>query len=205
MDYIQDKLKVLMNEENYINEHLMTLAKYAQQSESVLELGVRGCISSWAFLFGLLKNNKSTKRLLMNDITPCPVHEVVYLGKMLNVDVGFMWCNDLELSLPDRSVDLVFIDTWHVYGQLKRELAKFSKVANKFIAMHDTTVDEYEGETIRCKMDAEQQSRESGIPVEEINKGLRPAVDEFLRENSNWVLEERFTNCNGLTVLKRID
>jgi len=26
--------------------------------------------------------------------------------------------------------DLTFIHTWHVYGQLKRELEKFSKVIN---------------------------------------------------------------------------
>lgn len=38
--------------------------------------------------------------------------------------------------------------------------------------MHDTTVDEIYGETIRCYMNAEEQSIESGIPVEEINKGL---------------------------------
>ena len=86
--------------------------------------------------------------------------------------------NDLELDITD-NVDLTFIDTWHVYGQLKRELNKFSKITNKYIIMHDTTVDEIYGETIRMGWNAEEQSIESGIPVEEINKGLWPAIEDF--------------------------
>ena len=102
--------------------------------------------------------------------------------------------------------DLTFIDTWHVYGQLKRELEKFSKVTNKYIIMHDTTIDEIDGETIRRDdMNAEEQTLESGIPLNEINKGLKPAIDEFLENNSNWKIKEVFTNNNGLTVLEKVN
>ena len=97
------------------------------------------------------------------------------------------------------------IDTWHVYGQLKREMEKFNIITNKYIIMHDTTVDEWQGETIRNGWDASQQSLETSIPVEEINKGLWPAIEEFLQNNPNWVLHERYTNNNGLTILKKID
>jgi hypothetical protein len=69
--------------------------------------------------------------------------------------------------------------------------------------MHDTTVDELYGETIRLNMNSGQQSLESGFPLEEINKGLWPAVEEFLKSNPNWVLHERYINNNGLTILKR--
>ena len=44
-----------------INQHLPTLAKYAADCESVIELGVRSCISSWAFCYGLVNNGKQTK------------------------------------------------------------------------------------------------------------------------------------------------
>ena len=44
-----------------INEHLPTLYKYAQECESVIELGVRGVISSYALVYGLVSNNKSKK------------------------------------------------------------------------------------------------------------------------------------------------
>ena len=101
----------------------------------------------------------------------------------------------------DSNYDLTFIDTWHIYGQLKRELDKFSKITNKYIIMHDTTVDEIYGETIRCCFNAHEQSIQSGFPIEEINKGLWPAMEEFLAANSNWYLKERFLNKNGLTIL----
>jgi len=53
-------------------------------------------------------------------------------------------------SSPSRHIDtLVFIDTWHVYGQLKRELAKYAPLTKKYILMHDTTVDEWVGESVR--------------------------------------------------------
>jgi hypothetical protein len=76
-------------------------------------------------------------------------------------------------------------------------------MVNKYIILHDTTVDEWYGETIRMGMNAEQQSRETGIPVEEINKGLWPAVEEFLLAHPEWFIERRDTNCNGLTILAR--
>jgi len=69
--------------------------------------------------------------------------------------------------------------------------------------MHDTEVDEIYGETIRGNLDAYKQSQETGFPIEEINCGLQKAIDEFLKENSDWTIFEKFNNNNGLTVLKK--
>ena len=109
-----------------------------------------------------------------------------------------------DLDCPLVNTDLLFIDTWHIYGHLKRELARWNESVNKFIILHDTTVDEWIGETVRVGWDALKQSRESGIPVEEIRKGLWPAVEEFLATNPEWKIELRLTNNNGLTVLSRV-
>jgi hypothetical protein len=35
----------------------------------------------------------------------------------------------------NEAVDMVFIDTFHVYGQLKRELEKFSKLAKYYFIL----------------------------------------------------------------------
>jgi len=185
-------------------EHLPTLCAYANECDSVFETGVRGCVSSWAFLYGLLHNNSSPNKkvLFLNDITTCDIADLLLVSQQFEISVHYEWKNNLLLDV-DQNYDITFIDTWHVYGQLKRELDKFSKTTNKYIIMHDTTVDEIYGETIRCGWNAEQQSRESGFPVEEINKGLWPAVEEFLQNNSDWYLKERFTNNNGLTILAR--
>jgi hypothetical protein len=69
--------------------------------------------------------------------------------------------------------------------------------------MHDTECDEIYGETIRNNWDANKQSLETNIPVEEINKGLGPAIIEFLVNNRDWYLKEKFTNNNGLTILAK--
>lgn len=203
LNLIKLKYEHLRNTPSDINEHLQTLHDLATECESVLELGVRGVVSSWSLVYGLLNNNKEKKYILLNDLNSCDISELLKAVDGLDIEVEYQWMNDLELEL-DRNVDLVFIDTWHVYGQLKRELDKFSKVSNKYIVMHDTTVDEIFGETIRMCLNAEAQSRETGIPIEEINKGLWPAVEEFLSENANWHIKKRYTNNNGLTILERV-
>ena len=69
--------------------------------------------------------------------------------------------------------------------------------------MHDTTIDEIYGETLRVGWDAVKQSEESGFPIEEIKKGLWPAITDFLLSNPEWYIKERFTNNHGLTILAR--
>lgn len=204
METIKEKYVYLCNDSSDINEHLPTLYNYASKCESIIELGVRGCISSWAFVYGLLNNNSIHKKILLNDINACDINNILDSTKNLDIDVNYQWINDLDLVITE-NVDMTFIDTWHVYAQLKRELDKFSLITNKYIIMHDTTIDEFEGETIRSKWNAEHQSRSTGFPVEEINTGLGKAIDDFLISNPNWKLLEKFTNNNGLTVLERIN
>jgi hypothetical protein len=90
-----------------------------------------------------------------------------------------------------------------VYGHLKRELARWCNYANKYRVLHDTTVDEVFGETLRERLDGPAQSAATGIPLDEIHRGIWPAVTEFLDEHSEWMLYKRFVHNNGLTILKR--
>jgi hypothetical protein len=202
MQKIEEKYNSLCHSPSDINEHLPVLFKYAKECESVIECGVRGCVSSWAFLFGLLNNNKQNRKLLLNDKVECNINELLTETKELPIEINYEWKNNLDLILPN-NYDLVFIDTWHIYGHLKRELNKFSPITNKYIIMHDTTIDEIDGETIRCGWDATQQSLETGYTVEEIRTGLGKAITEFLENNNEWELLEKLTNNNGLTVLHR--
>ena len=205
MDNFKNSFENLCNSPSDINEHLQTLYNYASECESILELGIRGVISSWALAYGLLNNNKSIKYLFMNDLNECDIKDIYDESKNTDLKIDFEWKNDLNLTFVS-NFDLVFIDTWHVYGQLKRELNKFGPITNKYIIMHDTTIDEWEGETVRSwrTMNAETQSEETGIPIDEINKGLWPAITEYLEENPKWKLKEKFTHNNGLTILEKI-
>jgi len=213
MDVLIKKFRTMCNTASDINEHLPTLFRYAKQCNSAIELGVRGCVSSWAISAGLLENkNGVKKRIFMNDSRECQIGELVDILEPLGIDVKYEWQNDLEIVFgADEKYDMVFIDTWHVYGQIKRELEKFSAVATKYIIMHDTTVDEVDGETLReygynyqqAFGRATELAAETGIPRDEIMKGMWFGIQEFLANHPEWFIKDRFFNNNGLMVLAR--
>ena len=80
MNTVIDKYNQLSSSPSDINEHLPTICKYASECESVMELGVRGCVSSWALVKGLMENNKSKKQILLNDITSCDINKLLNVG-----------------------------------------------------------------------------------------------------------------------------
>jgi hypothetical protein len=184
-----------------INEHLPVLREYATKCNSVVECGVRDIVSSYAFAMGL-KETPNNYYVLVDPYKSGQIDDFLKLCKSNKVNASFIEQSDL--TCPIINTDLLFIDTWHVYGQLKRELARWNGSVNKYIIMHDTSVDELHGETIRLGLNAVEQSKKYGIPVDEINKGIWFAVEEFLQQNKNWVIEKRFVNNNGLTILKRV-
>jgi hypothetical protein len=215
MYLLEAKYITLCNTSSDINEHLPTLKAYAQECSSVFETGVRGVISSYALLYGLVKNKNITDKVIfLNDIDDCNIDEFKKLAETNYVSVKYQWINNLELEfLPNETFDLTFIDTWHVYGQLKRELEKFSKITNNYIIMHDTEIDGIEGETKRLygmyndlyvSNNLDGLVNRTKIPKHEILKGIIPAIDEFLSANTNWIMEKQYKNNNGLTILKRI-
>ena len=188
------------NEYSDINEHLPTLRKYTLECSHVTECGVRGACSSYAFADGL--RNRSGTKLVQYDIqyNPC-MGDFVAIAESEGLNVALNIVSDIKCNREQ--TDLLFIDTWHVYGHLKKEFEYWHSYVNKYIILHDTTVDEFIGESVRCKMDINAQSVESGISIPDIQKGLWPAIEEFLVEHPEWSLHERFSNNNGLTVLKR--
>jgi hypothetical protein len=196
MESIQKRFADLCKRASDINEHLPTLYEYGKECAHITECGVRGAVSTWAFLAA-----KPTRLVSIDPVRTANIDAVETESKRNYIAYTFIKDSDLKCAME--STELLFIDTWHVYGQLKRELARWHSNVSKYIILHDTTVDGILGETIRSKLDAKKQSRESGIPEHEILKGLWPAVEEFLAEHSEWTLDKRYTNNNGLTILKR--
>ena len=211
MALLETKYIELCNNPCDINEHLPTLKAYAQECSSVFETGVRGVVSSYALLYGLVENkNRTDKVIFLNDIEHCDIADFKKIAESNSVSVKYEWINNLDLVFSNNeNYDLTFIDTFHVYPQLIRELNKFSQVTNKYIIMHDTTVDEFEGELIRnCggynSNRIDETSKNTGFSPEDLCKGLRPAIEEFLINNKNWQIKEVFTNNNGLTILEKL-
>jgi hypothetical protein len=145
-----------------INEHLPTLYSYAKKSTHVVEAGVRECVSTFAFLLGLLDGsiedinaNPGTERhdalrqLKMSclDLYRSKNFDTVKIYEKLGPTINMVVGNCIKYH--GVSSTMTFIDTWHVYPQLRDELAHFSKITEKYIILHDTTVDGQRGETIR--------------------------------------------------------
>jgi cephalosporin hydroxylase len=193
-----------------INEHLPTLCRYAAKCEVIAELGVRGIVSTWAFLQGLTENNSDKKELLCVDIEKIDMTETIAIAEEASIDLTFFNENSATVEFG-KNVDLLFIDTWHIYGHMKRELNFHHARVNKYIIMHDTTVDAVQGSTLRCgpwepgglKVMLERELAMSGYPVEEICNGVWPAIEEFLAEHPEWKILEKMENNNGLTVLHK--
>lgn len=182
-----------------INEHLDVLRNAAACVDTVVEMGVRSGVSSVGFAAGLY--DVPGKWIHGVDLEPKPkIYED--LQSSFGLDVRFTQGN--VLSIAPIPCDLLFIDTFHVYGQLKRELAHHADSTLHAIVLHDTTVDAEAGEAIRNGWNADELAAKTGMKVAEITKGLWPAVVEFLEaQKDTWRLCRRYVNNNGLTVLVR--
>ena len=194
MDEIRANYQRFSAQPSDINEHLSTLREYSSSCEDICEMSYQDLPTpaTWAFL------SSPHKKIF------CVTNKALDKEKLVDLGVDATTCDSVEFSL-EKEVDLLFIDTWHVYAHLKRELAKHAPRVKKYIIMHDTTVDALHGESVRCSLDVDEQSLQSGYPSEEISKGLQPAIDEFLEDNSQWVVDRVWKNNNGLTVLRRSD
>jgi cephalosporin hydroxylase len=189
-----------------IYEHLPTLKKYAEECSHITECGVRTCVSSYAFAEGL-KKSKEKGKMIQYDIG-LSNEMMVFSEDCRREKINLVTRIESDTTCPREQTDLLFIDTWHVYPHLKTELEYWNTYVNKYIIMHDTTVDEFSSEIYRMDGDTEKHlekfSKESGHSTEDLKKGLWPAIEEFLRNHSDeWELHKRFFNNNGLTILKK--
>ena len=156
-----------------INEHCPTLYGLAQQCSHVTEMGTRAAVSTTALLFA------QPETLTCYDLSKHPRVEVL---RALAGRTRFTFHEADVLQAEIEETDLLFIDTWHVYGQLQKELQLHAPKVRRFIVLHDTTTFGSQGETAG-------------------HAGLWPAVEEFLTLGT-FRLVRRYENNNGLTVLE---
>jgi len=177
------ELQNLIETTSDINEHLSVMNKYAKECTHITEFGVRNIVSTWAWL------EAYPKTVICYDIVEPD-------SARLDQVIEFVNKNNIEFDLKLQDVlkvvieptELLFIDTLHYYDQLIQELTLHSDKVYKYIILHDT---EGFGEV---GYDGNNN----------VKKGLRYALDEFLDTNKNWAIHEQFKNNYGLTILKRI-
>jgi len=176
------------NSPSDINEHMQTLARYGEGCSHITEMGVRAVVSTWAFL------KARPQKLVCVDINPTPLEHPRQLAAAQGTTLEFRQADTGDESFEIEETDLLFIDTWHVYEQLKREFDLHAERARRWIILHDTTTfGEYGEEHTYACMTRPARHR----------KGLWYAVEEFLLQNRHWQLWEKYAHNNGLTVLAR--
>ena len=189
---LDEKYQHLADTISDINEHLPTLKKYAEECTHVTEMGVRWIVSTYAFLAA------RPETMFSIDIQHpsnwgANIKDVEDYAEEINCKYKFWQANNLEIEIEE--TDLLFIDTWHSYKQLKSELELHASKVRKYIILHDTvlfgTQDELNSYDAFGWFNGFEQ------------KGLMPALDEFLEGNKEWTTHEVFTNNNGLIILKR--
>jgi hypothetical protein len=174
------------NAQSDINEHLPTLKHLADECDTVIEMGVRSVVSTWAFLVSKCKNITSydiqNPSFFPNHTkTTNNIQTITELAKSEDKNYTFIKGDTLKITIPE--TDLLFIDTYHVYDQLIQELKLHGNKARKYIVLHDT--------------------EKFGTVGEHGKQGLNKAVNEFIDENDHWKVEYVYKNNNGLTVLRR--
>lgn len=160
-----------------INQNLHELFEIAKECETVVEMGVRTGVSTRAFL------NTNVKLISFDIVLNPEVQKLFDIAKQRGRDVQYIQDDVLKIEIEE--TDMIFIDTLHIYDQLKQELNLHGNKAQKYIAFHDTYTFGLKGE------------------VGNDNKGLLSAIIEFMIENPHWKFYKYKTNNNGLTVLKR--
>jgi hypothetical protein len=176
MSTIKEKYESECNRHSDINEHLSTLKNYSDECDHITEMGVRNIVSTWAFLMG------NPKKLISYDINQ--INESIIKDLLIDTNIEFNFILGDTTKIEIEETDLLFIDTLHNYEQLKIELELHGNKSKKYIILHDTT------------LFGERNETNQGI-------GLNPAINKFIEKNPHWVKHEVYTNCCGLTILKR--
>lgn len=177
-----------------INEHFPAIIKYGSECDHITEMGVRGIYSTWAWLACNPKNGLYSYDLHNPSKWGGDLQSVIDTAKAYNIKFQFTEADVTKIEIEP--TDLLFIDTWHCYDQLKLELSIHSNKVKKYICFHDTTT--YANINEPLTSDHKWEDRVTN------GKGIWDAVIEFLEENKDsWELVERFENNNGFTVIKR--
>lgn len=226
---LEENYQRVKNTPSDINEHIETFYRYGKECSSIIECGIRTCVSTYGFMKGLYENGQESKLLIGLDLSDHPnIRQAMNISQPLGIDHRFHTGDDLDFPLKSgdkgyveeetdivdetgkkmKMVDCVFIDSLHVYQQCALECEKFSKHCRKYMLFHDSTIDRFTGEFSRWGGENAVMSlakAKNWDPVL-IRLGIWPAITEFVtRSKGEWVLEKEYFNNNGLTILRRKD
>lgn len=189
---LEERYNKLCATPSSVNEHLPTLRRYAEMSESVAEFGVDIGQSTTAFLMAQPNRLLSVDVVYHDGLTE--LYDLVGGAYRYKKPDYFIRCGKTEwnLRVADSrtttipAVDLLFIDSAHCYDVIKVELERHASNVRRWIICHDIVTFGQWGE--------------AGEP----QVGIGPAIAEFLAAHPEWRERERFEFNNGLLVMERV-
>lgn len=167
---IEKKYQKLLKTPSDINLNFPMIRESVEPGDTVVELGVRNCVSTWALLAG------KPREMLSVDVVMPPDKVLTEVGETARKE-GIKWRfvheDSTVVFIPE--IDVLFVDTLHLYSHVVKELWRHSEQVRKRIIFHDYAIPE-----------------------------VRSCIQDFLY-NVNWELEKTSMECNGLAVVKRVD
>jgi len=181
---LADLFWLLVDQQSDIRGHMEYLSNAAMNSGDVVELGVRGGVSTICFLHGLACRGNG--KLRSYDLNQWHAQEAVEKMIPPGVDFKFEIGDSSEIEIDQ--CNTLFIDTRHDADLAMIELRRHQLKVNQTIIMHDTETFGINGET------------------KGPGNGLKLAIGDFLIDyHAEWEIFKHATNDNGLTTFNRCD
>lgn len=134
---IEEKYQQLLNTSSDVNKHFPLIRKSVEKGDTVIELGVRECVSTWALLAGLPAGMVSV------DIVEPPKERIDEVIKACaEANIGYKFMKEDSIYARTAPFDVLFVDTLHFYSQIVKELWRHSGNVRKRIIFHDSNIPE---------------------------------------------------------------
>ena len=174
IEFSFDRFEELKSTYSDIHKHLDTIYKYAKNCDIGIEFGCREGNSTFALLMGL------------QILHSCDIEHKDYAYDFINTYFGERFVryhgSSFDFDVIDEA-DLLFVDSYHTYETVSKELGLHAHKIKKYIMFHDTT--------------------SFGEVGEDGGKGIMFAINEFLEANPEWKIVHHVTYNNGFMIIER--
>jgi cephalosporin hydroxylase len=181
MDFEKEYQETIRHEigQDFTTQDIEFVSQIVSECKSVVELGTGQCTMDRIFL-------RYDVKLDTYDIEDCP-DTFLEEAKAAGRDVTFHKEDTLKAEIPE--TDLLFIDSFHSYEQVKTELELHASKAKRYIVFHDTILFSERGQDT---LDGEE------------TRGILSAIEEFLESHPEWNIVYNSKEGNGMIVVKKL-
>jgi uncharacterized protein (DUF433 family) len=173
----------LITDDSDIHRLVPIIYGYAMRVNTVVEMGSRTGHSTTAIMQAYPSNFTIIDLIISSDVRTL---ERTYKScAPPHAHLQVIEHDDLTIGID--TVEMLFIDTLHDEGQVRKELELHASKVTKWILFHDVI--------------SFGHREESG---NQIGRGLHPAIVEFMEKHKEWVEEAYFPFSHGLLVLRRV-